>query len=258
MFKTILSILVLVVGLATLASGEGSALPDGKGLDELRQRSQAALKRQAEFVKGVQDGSIDRFADLRSKWPELEKQVAELKRLQEGGASGGSDSERLSKELFEGLQSVGTYLETAYVPDEVALNIPRFSDEQVAEINRVTNEMQDAEPAEPNAAGGPKMRLIGSNTRYTLLFLSVPIEVQAPAGSPVYFYSSAGGRFLSNKIAVKKVIADDNGVASVQWVSEGGASGEAAVEVLCPEAVNQVNLLIKVVDLRLEIPKGFT
>lgn len=250
--------LLLVALSKSAVLGQAPLVTEGKSLDELRERSQDLIKFQAEFAKGIEDGSIDRFAELRSKWPELEKQVTELTAIRQKINADEGDVDGLTKELYAKLQNLGPYLDSAYMPDEVVLHMPRLSDAQVAEINRVSDEIQGAESAVADDSGGPRMRLLGLNKRFTMLFLSVPVEIQAPPGSTVYFDSEAGGHFLSNDLAVKKVEANEQGIAQVHWISEGNASGEAGVEILSPEAVNRIYLSIRVVDLKLQLPKGFT
>ena len=177
--------------------------------------------------------------------------------LQEKIAAGDGDVKALSKRLYDILQEAGPYLANASVPLPIALKKRTMTTKQVTDDRRISGIISKLTLAKPDKTGGPRLQVVGTDSRYTILFLSVPITVKGPPEAIVYFESEAGGHFQSNGLAVAEVKTDKAGLATVNWISDGDAAGHCFVNISSPTAVNRDLIQIKVVDLKIMTPAGF-
>lgn len=255
------SLIIFLFNLSFSGVSSGQQLPGAKTSPpttaELKERSKLLLARQSDFHKGVQNGTVKPYADLRSEWAKLTNLVSAVKFLQTKIAKGDGDVDALSRQLYDLLQKIGPYLDEATVPDAIALKKRPMSAKQVSENRRIVDAIESMTLPKPDKRGGPRLKLVGPQTRFTVLFLSVPIQVQAPPESTVYFEADAGGHFQSNGLAVADLTADKSGTATAYWVSDGDAAGESVVTISSPQAVHRLSVPINVVDPRLRIPAGF-
>ena len=233
---------------AVQASVEGAA--NQEHLSEIRKRTKDLQLMQADYLKRLSEGEVTPFPEFREKLPELQaetqrlsQELADLLALKPG------DPKLLegSKTLFAALQPIGQYLQDAdHAPADV-----RLSSTEVTMLRAI--EKMDHGPSDAEEEEG-ELEIVGDSVSYTLLNLSVPITVKAPKGASIFFQTYGGGQF-SNGLPLAKVVADkETGLASLEWSTRGDAVSEVPITISSPNAVNQIEFSIQVVQLSVELP----
>lgn len=232
-------------------------LPAGdKDLEILRARMAKIHESQAAYAKNLAEGKAQPFPDVKAAWPGYEEKT---KRIAADTAKLETENDpairaTLAKGIFALLQEVGPYLLSADYAEEAATPL---SQAQVSEMTRLEKAWDDAgsTPYVKDASGKNHQLLAISPTyQYTIKNLAVELQVKTQPGWKVYFDSADGGQF-PNGLMITEVVAGDDGIASVLWVSHGRGVGPCEVGVRCPGmAYEMPPFHIEVVKPILEVP----
>ena len=84
-------------------------------LQAMRKRARLVIQRHADHRKGIAEGKIVPWAELRAQWPKLETQILNLQRSHAAMIAETDPKKRLplSKAFFAALQPIGPFLQPA-------------------------------------------------------------------------------------------------------------------------------------------------
>ncbi|MDD9952014.1 MAG: hypothetical protein OXT67_10680 [Zetaproteobacteria bacterium] len=203
------------------------------------------LKNNATYWKGVTDGSIVPWSELREEWP---KHVATVAKLQKDHAAILNETdpkkrEALSVPFFSALQLIGPYLQASdYRNTDLSL-----TPDEAKELDAL--ESADIGPAPPDP-NGKTLQALTPTEVFTLLDFSVPLEIKGPPETEV-FLSSGGGGVFENNLTMQRLKTDKQGLARSSWVSRGDSVGLSMITATSPACGNELAWQIEVVHLAL-------
>jgi hypothetical protein len=236
-------------------------LPAGNAkLDALRARMAKIHESQAAYAKDLADGKAQPFPDVKAAWPSYEEKAKRIS----------TDTLKMEKEqdpairtalalsIYTLLQEIGPFLQSADYTEQAPVPLSKT---QVSEMARLENAWDEAEsiPYKNDETGNPhRLVPISPLYQFTINNLAVELKVKALPGWKVYFDSADGGEF-PNGLMLTEVVAGDDGIASVLWVSHGRGVGACEVGVRCPGmAYGMPPFHIEVVKPILEPPSFLT
>ena len=211
----------------------------------MRKRAQLVIKRHADHRKGVAEGKIIPWAELRAEWPKWETQVLNLQRSHAAMIAETDPKKRLplSKAFFAALQPIGPFLQPATFRRSDLSLTPK----QAAELE--TLEFADTGPALPDPKG-KMLKTLTPTDVFTLIDLSIPIILRGPPETEIFLSAGGGGSF-ENGLPMQRIKTDKQGIAESSWVSRGDSIGLSVLTASTPMCINEINYQVEVVQLAL-------
>lgn len=239
----------LVQGLkgAAAANAKGAAQAVDAAIDNVASlpprlaRVRELQARQLDYAKKLAAGEVRPFPEWEAKLPEIREQATTLQGSYENylGMEDGPVREGAAIALRQTLQSLGGYLQSARtIPHDLTMD--KGQTKRLKELRDTEREPSDAEE-------GSRIEVVGETQVYTLIHLPVPLTVRAAPETVVYFESGGGGVF-ANGIPMTSATADANGTATVYYTSRGGATGDVPIIISSPEAINEEEMSVVVVQ----------
>ena len=210
-------------------------LPAGnEKLDHLRSRMAKLHESQAAYAKALAEGKAQPFPDIKEAWPSYEEKAKRISAdtLKMEAEQDPAIRATLAKGIFALVQEVGPFLKSADYTEQPPVPLTK---EQVDEVARLEKAWDEAEstPYKNDEAGNPhRLVAISPSYQFTINHLAVELKVKALPGWKVYFDSADGGEF-PNGLMLTEVVAGEDGIASVLWVSHGRGVGACEVGVRC-------------------------
>ncbi len=236
-------------------------LPAGnEKLDVLRARMAKLHESQAAYAKALAEGKVQPFPDVKEAWPSYEEKTkgisADILKMEQ--EKDPAIRATLAKSIFALLQEIGPFLQSADYIEEPPVPLTQAQVSEVARLEKAWDEAEST-PYELDASGNPqRLVAISPSYQFTIKSLAVELKVKALPGWKVYFDSADGGEF-PNGLMLTEVVAGEDGIASVLWVSHGRGVGACEVGVRCTGmAYGMPPFHIEVVKPTLEPPAFLT
>lgn len=210
-------------------------LPAGnEKLDLLRARMAKLHESQAAYAKALAEGKAQPFPDIKEAWPSYEEKAKRISAdtLKMEAEQDPAIRATLAKSIFTLLQEIGPFLKSADYTEQPPVPLTKAQVDEVARLEKAWDEAEST-PYKNDEAGNP-LRLVAVSPSYqfTINHLAVELKVKALPGWKVYFDSADGGEF-PNGLMLTEVVAGEDGIASVLWVSHGRGVGACEVGVRC-------------------------
>jgi len=239
---------------SSILKGIAADAVDSSNTNQMKQRISQLHKIQADFIKKVAEGKVKPFETRRNELKQNAAKIAQVKQdytkylsFKEGSDQRTEAAASLQKLVDE----VGQFLLHADHPLGVD-NTVTLTAKQVAEIEKVEAAIMKVRdtPTDPES----RLLVVGPNERSTLLYLPVPITVQAPKKAKVYLRSIAGGGFESGSPVIERE-ADENGLINTAWISRGDGVADCQIEIIAEGVPEDEWMTIRVVQpLPIELP----
>ena len=210
-------------------------LPAGsEKLDLLRARMAKIHENQAAYAKALAEGKAQPFPDIKEAWPSYEEKA---KRINADTSKMEKEQDpairaTLAKSIYTLLQEIGPLLQSADYTEQPPVPLSKAQVDEVARLEKAWDEAEST-PYKNDESGNPyRLLAISSSYQFTINNLAVELKVKALPGWKVYFDSADGGVF-PNGLMLTEVVAGEDGIASVLWVSHGRGVGACEVGVRC-------------------------
>ncbi len=223
-------------------------LPAGNPrIDAMRDRIKDLHKSQAQWFADVSSGKVIPFEHIVKNRPLHE---VELQKLKDSLATLATvkdpkENKQLASSLYHAIQPLGFLLEPALPGD-----VPDFplSGAQIEELKSIDQSL--AGELEDPGPDSPKLTPVPLAPIYTIVGLSVPLEVHTQPGIDIVFSSPDAGVF-ENDLSLVAVRADEDGIARTEWRSRGNATGDAQVIATTPGLDLETSFSVHIMDLKL-------
>ena len=204
------------------------------------------------YLEKIEAGDVTPFPEWKEKLPEIKAGATQLADTYAKFLELPADSplrEGAAHALREALQPLGGYLQSAET-------IPYDPELEPAEAALLAK-LRKAERGASSEEEGDQIEVVGSAQVYALIHLPVPLSVRAVPGATVYFETAGGGRF-QNGLPIIPVEADANGLATARFTSIGDATGDVPILISSPEATNEEEMTVVVVQPLPLIPSALS
>ena len=212
----------------------------------------AAQQSTTQFHRNLASGKAQPWQHLRQQFTEIKKSIPSLETTRNQILSENNPLRRseLTAAFQLALQPIGHYLRHAD-PRECDLTL---TPKQVTQYKLLETQINTIQPDDKHA-----LSPITPSQTYTMHGIPVTLKIKAPAGASIYLESHGGGKF-SNGMAITKITADKNGIATAKWLTQGDSVGPAMISATSPQAGLPIFFEINVIKLQLikipSTPKG--
>jgi hypothetical protein len=210
-------------------------LPAGnEKLDLLRARMVKIHETQTAYAKALAEGKAQPFPDVKEAWPSYEEKTKRISAdiLMMEKEQDPAIRTTLAKGIFTLLQEVGPFLKSSDYTEKPPVPLSKAQVSEVARLEKAWDEAEST-PYKNDESGNPyRLVPISPHYQFTINNLAIELKVKALPGWKVYFDSPDGGEF-ANGLTLTEVVAGEDGIASVLWVSHGRGVGACKVGVRC-------------------------
>jgi len=174
---------------------------------------------------GVAAGDVRLFPNIVANWQTYQAHLEDMKSLVEELNTEVTPARKaeIQSNLLKVLEVVGPYLKSA-THEEAERRILDKAEQTTmkqlaAEFNKTDSD---------GSAESEELRLLTSDHPYTLKFLPIPIQFEAPEGTEIIVSAETGGHF-ENELSKIRIKADENNRATTWWMSTGDAVSTSTI-----------------------------